>query len=144
MKITNTKQQIAVSAASLIYEEGHDYHSAKQKASLGFSEYDIPKNVEIHAELINYANTVAREENTKNLVLQQQIAIEAMQFLSDYEPCIVGQLTEGIASPHAIITLHLFASTHEDVMFFLDTQTIPYEMDEVTKNGKWFYAIPQY
>ena len=131
MQIENTKQQIAASAASLIYEEGYDYYTAKQKASAGFPRCDVPKNSDIHAALLQYAATVAKEENKKNLPIQRQIILEAMKFLADYQPQFVGSLVEDVASPHATLTLHLFASAHEEVMFFLDSHSIPYEMDEV-------------
>lgn len=131
MQIDNIHQQIAKNAASLIYEEGLDYHSAKQRAGAGFPESHLPKNRDIHTALLHYANTLAKEENKQRLATQRQIIIEAMQFLADYEPCVVSAVTDGIASPHATLCLHLFASAHEEVMFFLDNNAIPYETDEV-------------
>ncbi len=143
MKIKTDKQQIAIAAATLIYEDGHDYDSAKRKASLGFAESDIPKNSDIHAELIRYASNIATEENARQLKIQQKIALEAMQFLDEYQPLIVGQILDNIAAPHTGITLHLSASTHEEVMFFLEKHSIPFEMTETTlRRAKTYIQYP--
>ncbi len=137
------KQQIASVAASLIYEEGYGYELAKQKASLGFNDIDIPKNSDIYIELKNYVKTIALEKNKQLFRIQKQIALEAMQFLKDYQPVITGQLLDGIAAPYTAIMLHLFASTHEEVMLFLKQKQIPYESDEVIlKMGKQYIRYP--
>ena len=139
----NTKQQIATDAARLIYEDGHDYYSAKQKASLGFFDADIPSNLEVHVALLHYSQTIAPEENSRQLKVQRKIALEAMAFLADFDALLTGQLLDDIASPHCCITLHLFASTHEEVMFFLDNKEIPYETDEaILKVGKGYTQYP--
>ena len=139
----STKQQIAADAARLIYEDGHDYYSAKQKASLGFLDADIPSNSEIHTALVYYSQTIAPEENSRQLKIQRKIALEAMEFLADFDTLLTGQLLDDIACPHCCITLHLFVSTHEEVMFFLDDKEIPYETDEaILKVGKGYTQYP--
>ena len=141
--IQNTKQQIAADAAHLIYEDGHDYYTAKQKARLGFIDNDIPNNAEIYAALLHYSQTIAPEENLRQLKIQRKIALEAMAFLTEFDALLTGQLLDSIASPHSCITLHLFASTHEEVMFFLDNKEIPYETNEaILKVGKGYLQYP--
>ena len=138
-----SKQQIASDAASLIYENGYDYYSAKQKSCSGFINSDTPSNAEIHEALLDYVKNIAPEENQSQLKIQRKIALEAMTFLADYEPLLTGLLLDNIASPHIAITLHLFASTHEEVMFFLSNKEIPYETEEATlKIAKGYTQYP--
>lgn len=141
--MSKCKQQIASAAASLIYEEGYDYEIAKHKASSSFACTKMPKNSEVYAELLNYVKTTALEKNQQLFLIQKQIALEAMQFLNDYRPLIVGQLLDGIAAPYTAIKLHLFASTHEEVIFFLEQKKISYETHELTlKMGKHYIQYP--
>jgi hypothetical protein len=125
------KKQRLQAIAQLVYDEGvTDFQLAKKKAMETFpiARTDIPGNDELFQAIKEYADTVATEANQALLKIHQQIALEAMQFFADYEPAVTDYLAAGIASPHLPITLHLFASSPEEVIFFLEQNNMPYRL----------------
>jgi len=144
MKYNPKKERLAHEAARLLYEEGYrDYQAAKKKAAerLGLknNKANQPNHLEIHHALKQYANLFATDENKQHLDELRKIAIEAMSFLKRYSPRLTGHVMDGTAGLHASITLHLFAETAEEVMFFLEDNSIPFQMHErqlVIKNKK--------
>lgn len=135
MKYNPKKERLAQEAARLLYVEGYrDYQSAKQKAAerLGIKNNTAsqPTHIEIHQALKKYANLFATDENKQHLNELRKIAVEAMVFLNRYSPRLTGQVMDGTAGLHASITLHLFAETAEEVMFFLEDNCIPFQTHE--------------
>ncbi|HHL18915.1 MAG TPA: hypothetical protein ENJ33_04200 [Thiothrix sp.] len=135
MKHNHKKERLAQEAARLLYVEGYrDYQLAKQKAAeqlgMGNNTVSQPSHLEIHHALIKYASLFATKENKKHLNELRKIAIEAMGFLKLYSPRLTGHVMQGTAGLHAPITLHLFAETAEEVMFFLEDNNIPFQTHE--------------
>lgn len=135
MKHNHKKERIAQEAARLLYVEGYrNYQLAKQKAAeqlgMGNNTTNQPSHLEIHHALMKYATLFSTEENQRHLNELRKIAIEAMEFLKNYSPRLTGHVMEGTAGLHAPITLHLFAETAEEVMFFLDDNNIPFQTHE--------------
>ena len=54
-------------------------------------------------------------------------ALEAMRFLAPFEPRLVGAVLDGTADEHTAVSLHVHADTVEQVLIFLDDNTIPYD-----------------
>ena len=144
MKYNHKKEQLIQEAARLLYEEGYrDYQLAKQKATerlgIGNNSANQPSHLEIHHALLKYSSLFATTENKQHLDELRKIAIEAMGFLKNYSPRLTGHVMEGTAGLHAPITLHLFAETAEEVMFFLGDNNIPFQTHEqqhIIKNKK--------
>jgi len=135
MKRNHKKEQLTQEAARLLYEEGYrDYQLAKQKATerlgIGNNSVNQPSHLEIHHALVKYSSLFATAENKQHLNELRKIAIEAMGFLKNYSPRLTGHVLEGTAGLHAPITLHLFAETAEEVMFFLGDNNIPFQTHE--------------
>lgn len=138
------KKQLLQEAARLVYEEGiTDFQLAKKKAmeNSPIARADIPGNDELFQAIKNYAENVASEDNQALLKTQQQIALEAMQFFADYEPAVTDYLAAGIASPHLPISLHLFAPSPEEVIFFLEQENMPYRLFDARLNTGKDYEI---
>lgn len=144
MKQNHQKERITQEAARLLYEEGYrDYQLAKQKAAerlgTGNNTANQPSHLDIHHALIKYSVLFSTEENKQHLSELRKIAIEAMAFLQRYSPQLTGGVIDGTAGLHSPITLHLFADTAEEVMFFMEDNDIPFQTQEqlfLIKNKK--------
>lgn len=131
----NTRQLVAEEAARLIYEEGYrDYRLAKQKAAtrMGASPNGKhqPSNEEVEIALRAYISLFADEEQLPILRQHREIAVEAMEFLQDFNPWLTGPALEGTAGPHSAVTLYLVANRAEDIIFFMEEQSMPFQTHE--------------
>ena len=130
------RQLVAEEAARLIYEEGfRDYRLAKQKAimRMGLSNQgkNQPSNDEVETALHAYIELLnVDDEQAHILEKHRRIACEAMEFLELFRPFLTGSALEGTSGPHSAVTLHLTASSAEEVIFFLDDHKIPFTTHE--------------
>lgn len=135
MHIAHNRQLVANEAARLLFEEGYnDYSLAKKKAAqrLGCAtdKSNQPTNQEIHQALLHRCKVESTQKEQLHLMEAREVAIEAMEFLQPYSPMLVGAVMDGTAGKHTPVTLHLFASTAEEVMFFMGDNEIPFQTDE--------------
>lgn len=128
------RQRIAQEAARVMVEEGvRDYYAAKRKAAahLGAREtQNMPRNVEIEEALQQYQRLFQSDSQPEYLRSLRLAAREAMQFLSRFEPRLVGAVLSGSAGQYSGVDLHLFADTPEEVALFLMQSDIPFENAE--------------
>lgn len=138
----NLRQLVADETARLLYEEGYrDYRVAKQKAAqrLGADNQakNQPSNEEVEQALQDYVQLLDQAEHQANLKLHREIALEAMEFLQPFQPYLTGSALEGTSGPLSAVTLHLSANRAEDVIFHLEEQNIPFQIQErKVKTGK--------
>ncbi len=138
----NLRQLVADETARLLYEEGYrDYRVAKQKAAqrLGADNQakNQPSNEEVEQALQDYVQLLDQAEHQANLKLHREIALEAMEFLQPFQPYLTGSALEGTSGPLSAVTLHLSANRAEDVIFHLEEQNIPFQIQErKVKAGK--------
>lgn len=138
----NLRQLVADETARLIYEEGYrDYRVAKQKAAqrLGADNQakNQPSNEEIEQALQDYVQLLDPQEHQTTLRLHREIALEAMEFLKPFRPFLTGAALDGTSGALSAVTLHLSANRAEDVMFHLEEQHIPFQIqDRKVKAGK--------
>jgi len=123
--------RIAQEAARLMAEQGiTDFYVAKRKAARHLGAPDtrnMPRNAEIEEALASYQRLFHAGEQAVHLADLRLAAIQAMRFLADFSPRLVGSVLSGTAGPHSDINLHLFADTAEQVALFLMEQSIPYD-----------------
>lgn len=128
------RQEIAQSAARLMYEEGiSDYGRAKRKAlkSLGITQdAPLPTNAEIDAALREYHALYGDEADAAHLHDLRQAALHTMRLLQKFQPHLTGTVLEGTAGPHADTDIHVFAESAKELEIFLLNQNIPYRLDE--------------
>lgn len=128
------RQHLAQRAAQILLESGtRDFQSAKQKAAQQLGAADtksLPSNPEIETALMEYQRLFRANSQPENLQHLRQVAIEAMNFLSNFNPRLVGSVLSGTADEHSVIRLHLFADTVESVGFYLQDNKIPNELGE--------------
>jgi hypothetical protein len=88
----------------------------------------MPRNLEVEAAVEEYQRLFRGEKQASHLKALREGAVQAMRFLTDFNPCLVGSVLSGTAGRHADINLHLFASTPEEVSLFLMEANIPFKV----------------
>ncbi|MDQ5911361.1 MAG: hypothetical protein QG599_3458 [Pseudomonadota bacterium] len=125
---------LAQECARLMAEEGlTDFRAAKRKAAQRLAVADLrllPDNQEIEQALLDYQRLFQADRQPQQLQKLREAALDAMRFLADFRPRLVGSVLSGTAGPNTTIQLHLFADTPEDVALFLMNRRIPFESSE--------------
>lgn len=125
------RTRIAQEAARLMSEEGvQDFYAAKRKAAQHLGAPDtrnMPRNQEVEAALHEYQRLFRGDQQADHLQALREASVQAMLFLADFQPRLVGSVLSGTAGQHADINLHLFADTSEEVSLFLMENNIPFQ-----------------
>ena len=129
------RRRIAVEAARLIAEDGlRDFQEAKRKAATRLGALDdasLPRNTEIDEALREHQRLFQGDSHPDRLQVLRRAAIDAMQFLSRFEPRLVGAVLDGTADAHSGVLLHLFCDDPREILIRLEEHRIPY--DEQTR-----------
>ncbi len=130
MELPNRNRiRIAQLSARIILEEGvNDYTIAKRKAAqrLRLDWEEMPDNQTIEAALHEYHRIFRFQHQPAFIRSLRAIALEAMEFLAEFSPRLVGAVLEGTAGEYSPITLHLFPDTPEAVIWKLVEAKLPY------------------
>lgn len=125
---------LAQECAKLMAEEGiQDFRSAKRKAALRLGIADkavLPDNTEIEQALLSHCRLFHADHQVHQLRALRETALDAMRFLAQFRPRLVGSVLSGCMGSHTAIHLHLFADPCEDVPMFLMENRIPYTTTE--------------
>ena len=125
------RQHIARDAARIMAEEGvRDFQTAKRKAAarLGLPETKhLPGNDEVDVALQEYLRLFHGGRLVQSVRRLRELAAEAMRFLSKFDPRLVGPVLSGIVTSATEIELHLIADSPEEIGFWLQDHSIPYE-----------------
>ncbi|GIX22430.1 MAG: hypothetical protein KatS3mg121_1213 [Gammaproteobacteria bacterium] len=131
-RLERARERIAQEAARIMHEQAlRDFQAAKQKACarLGFSgRAAMPRNEEIQAALDRYLRTFEGARQRDLLDALRRTAVQAMRFLAEFEPRLVGAVLDGTAGRHTPVSLHVFAEPPERVSQFLTARGIPHEL----------------
>jgi hypothetical protein len=145
----NIRRALAQEAARIMAEHGiGDFGLAKRKAAdrLGVSDAGavLPKNIEIETALAEYQRLFGGESHVESLHAQRRAALNAMLYLHEFEPRLVGSVLSGTATEHSDVQLHLFADRPESVTIKLMDEGIPHELTEkrVRLNADRVQAYP--
>lgn len=145
----NLRRALAQEAARIMAEHGiRDFRVAKRKAAerLGVTDAGavLPKNTEIEAALAEYQRLFGGESHVESLHAQRRAALNAMLYLREFEPRLVGAVLSGTATEHSDVQLHLFADRAESVTIKLMDEGIPHEVTEkrVKMNAERVLAYP--
>jgi hypothetical protein len=131
MRGDSIRSLIAREAARLMLANGiRDFDMAKRKAAQKLGPIDraaMPNNIEIEAEIADYQRLFRSDRQPQKLAFLRESAVQAMQFLADFEPRLTGAVLSGTADEHSFVELHLFADAPEEIALFLAEHNIPYE-----------------
>ncbi|MCG6869479.1 MAG: hypothetical protein LJE91_12355 [Gammaproteobacteria bacterium] len=119
-----TRILIAQEAARLILDEGiRDFQLAKRKAAehsgAGSGRGSLPANEEIEQAILQHRELFFTEQDYLRERELWSAAIDAMRFLQDFSPRLVGPMLNGTAGRHAVISLHAFSDAAEDILLRL-------------------------
>ncbi|AHE99354.1 hypothetical protein [Thioalkalivibrio paradoxus] len=125
---SRTRQLLAEEAARIILDEGvRDYGLAKRKAAehLGIdARRELPANTEVESALLERSRLFATADTRREYRDRLRAAMLVMERLSEFEPRLVGPLLQGVLQPQAVINLHGFADTVEEVIIRLGDRGI--------------------
>ncbi len=144
------RYRLAQECARIMVEEGlQDFLAVKRKAAIRLGLTDralFPSNVEIQQALTDYQRLFRADKQPMWLQTLRQTALEAMRFLTRFQPHLVGSVLLGTADQGTAIQLHLLTNTAEEVMLFLIDHRIPFETGEQRlrlSQGAWV-ALPRF
>jgi hypothetical protein len=130
-RVQRNRLRVAQEAARLMSEHGiRDFHHAKLKAAerLGILDTQaLPRNLEIERALREHQRLFLADSQPQLLRERREAAVEAMRFLSAFEPRLVGAVLEGTADAHSAVCLHVFNDDADAVALFLREQGVPVE-----------------
>ncbi len=130
-QFSRMRRLLAIESARIMAEEAvTDFRAAKEKAArhLGIDAQQYwPSNVEIQEELQARLSLFHGDTQPGELRQLRETALEAMDWLADFHPRLVGPVLEGHATRHSAVVLHLFADAPESVLFFLVDSGIAYD-----------------
>jgi hypothetical protein len=144
----NLRRALAQEAARLMAEHGiQDFLSAKLKAAERFGVMEknaLPRNAEIEAALAEYQSLFGADSHDESLHAQRVVALQAMRYLEEFEPRLVGAVLSGTATEYSDVQLHLFTDRAESVAIKLMDEGIPHEVTErrVKMNAERVLACP--
>ncbi|TAN51689.1 MAG: hypothetical protein EPN21_06120 [Methylococcaceae bacterium] len=132
--------RLAQEAARLMVDESiDDYRWAREKAAQRLGVHDkrcLPRNEEIDLAAAEYARLFAADEHQERLARLRKIALEAMEFLQAFHPCLIGGAASGTVGEHTPILLELYADTPELVLKRLREAGIPFTEGDFQVYGK--------
>ena len=144
--------RIAQRAAQILIDSGsQDFYAAKHKAAQQLGAHDthnLPRNSEIEVALLEYQRLFRAQRQPDHLNRLREVAVNAMQFLYQFRPRLVGSVLKGSADEHSVITLHLFAEHADEIGLFLMERRIPYQLIErklkISADKYETYAVYQF
>jgi hypothetical protein len=137
------REMLAQEAARIIVDQGiRDYRVAKIKAAerLGLTTRgSLPRNAEIERAISEHLHLFGRESHLDFLRVMREVALAAMEMLSDFTPRLVGPVLSGTADENSAVNLHVFADNAESVAMHLSDSGHsyrPYERRLKISRGK--------
>jgi hypothetical protein len=131
-----TRNAVTQLAARLLASDAAaDFRSAKRKAavSLGIDpDRFLPTNQEVQQALMEYQRLFHAESQPVLLARLRSAALQAMNFLHEFAPRLVGPVLAGTATANSEVLLHVFCDNPEQISLFLQERGIPFEQHDWT------------
>lgn len=125
------RERLAQEAAQILAETGsRDFFAAKRKAAEHLGAMDtrnMPSNKEIEAALMTYQRLFRADRQPQELRRLRKVALQAMKFFDRFRPRLVGSVLHGTADTNSSVTLHIYATTMEEVGLFLMENGVPFQ-----------------
>jgi hypothetical protein len=130
------REEIAISAARMIAEDGLDYATAKRKAArqvVGDTRIEgvwLPDNDQIEEEIREYQALFQGDSQPAVLRHLREIALDWMTKLAVFNPFLTGAVLNGTAGEHSDIHLQIFCDNAKDVAIWLLNANVQYDVSE--------------
>lgn len=135
-QIVRLREQLAQEAARIMADQTiRNYELAKRKACerLRYSgKQALPGNDEIQAALQTYLDIFKSDSQPILLRKLRTAAREAMFFLREFQPRLVGTVLNGTADEYSAVHLHVFVDPEEQVLQFLMDRGVGYRLSSTT------------
>lgn len=133
-QLRQRREQVAFEAARLMVRHGlQDVQLARQRAArqLGITdEASQPANMQVQQHLYEYQRLFRGDQQAAELRQRREAALQAMEFLRQFEPRLVGSVLDGSADAGAPVQLHVFCEDAEAFARFLLDERLPAELAE--------------
>ncbi len=131
-RLQRNRLRVAQEAARLMSEHGiRNFHHAKLKAAerLGILDTQaLPRNLEVEEALREHQRLFLGDSQPQLLRERRQAAVDAMTFLAEFEPRLVGAVLDGTADAHSAVCLHVYSDDAEAVLQYLREHGVPIEI----------------
>ena len=132
---SDTKREIAATAARLVVEEGLEYGPAKRRAlrELGLpARQALPDNELLEAEVEDYLRLFCADTQPQELLALRKLALAWMQRLEELRPHLSGAVWRGTATRLSDIYLQLFCDDSKQAEWVLLDQRVQFDVTAVT------------
>lgn len=142
-------REVAVVAARLMHDQGLDYLAAKKKAvqKLGLgTRAALPTNRQIEEALLEHQRLFFSDDAKAELMRLRETALDAMHFLQDFAPRLVGTVLSGAITTGTAIELHVFTDSPEAFAVKLIDAQMDYRLVErrLRFRAEQYVQIPVY
>ncbi len=130
------RNEIALSAARMIAQDGADLDTARRKAArqvLGVTPPKpnmLPDDGQIEDEVRKYLALFGGASHTERLAHLRATALQVMEALADFHPYLTGAVLNGTAGEHDDIHLQLFADSAKEVEIYLLNRNVNIDISE--------------
>ena len=132
----NLSEEIAVSAARMVVEDGMEYGPAKRRAAklLGFGnrEKNLPDNEHLEEEVRAYLALFCADTQPRELAALRALAIDWMERLAAFRPHLTGAVWRGTATRLNDIRIELFCDDSKSAELALIDRHVVYEVSTGT------------
>ena len=132
--------RIAREAATLLYFGAEkEYKQAKLKAAKTLGAHFLPANLEVALELDKIAEAYEGPARKKRLIQMRGEALEIMETLRGYSPCLVGSVWRGTIRQGSDIDIAVYHDVPDEIVKLLEEngfRIVRTEWTAVTKKGK--------
>ncbi len=130
------REQIAVTAARLVVEEGLEYGPAKQRAlkllgKRGLPSGNLPGNDLLEAEVRAYLAIFCADTQPGELAQLRRVALTWMERLAAFRPHLTGAVWRGTATCSSGVHLQLYCDDPKSAEIALLEQRIAYEVGSI-------------
>ena len=129
--------EIAVTAARMVVEDGMEYGPAKRRAAklLGIrpGEADMPDNDQLEDEVRSYLALFCADSQPRELAALRALAVVWMERLATFRPHLTGAVWRGTATRHNDIQLELYCDDSKAAEIALIDARTDYEVS--SQNG---------
>lgn len=126
----NWMDDIAVTAAELIVEQGLDYGAAKKKAARQLnapSRVRLPDNERVEQQVREHLAIYHAQTQAAELAALRQLALHWMQRLAEFRPYVSAGVWNGTAHKLSDIHLQLFCDDSKAAEIYLIDQDMAYK-----------------
>jgi hypothetical protein len=134
--------ELAVSAARLVVEEGMEYATAKRKAARdigalrGKARIELPSNEAVEDAVREHIALFCADTQPAELAALRALALTSMQRLAEFRPHLSGAVWRGTATRLSAIHIDLYADDAKAPEIALINQGIDYDTAEVSRAGR--------